>query len=347
MSRPSLVLVGGFLGAGKTTLLLHAAKLLRQRGLRAGIITNDQAGSLVDTRLAEGAGLPVEEVAGGCFCCRLSDFLASADRLLGAGLDVLFAEPVGSCTDISATILQPVKHDHRSRYRLAPFTVLVDPERAATPMDEDVAFLFRNQLAEADVVLFSKADMYDSFPELPGGAMGAVSGRTGAGVAEWLDMVLAPDAAAGTRILNVDYARYAAAEAALGWLNLRARLKLKSPLTPSYVVGPLLEDLDTRLTAAGSHIVHLKVLAQGPTGYVRAGLVRNGDEPGVDGDLAASPAMDFDVVINLRALASPDVLLDVVDGAVAGLPGHVSVEERTSFRPSPPQPEQHFDRIVN
>jgi Ni2+-binding GTPase involved in maturation of urease and hydrogenase len=60
MNRPSLVLVGGFLAEGKASLLLQAARLLRQRGLRAGIITNDQAGSLVDTRLVEGVGLPVE-----------------------------------------------------------------------------------------------------------------------------------------------------------------------------------------------------------------------------------------------------------------------------------------------
>ena len=147
--------------------------MLRQRGLRAGIITNDQAGELVDTRLAQGAGLPVEEVAGGCFCCRLSDFVASADRLLAANLDVLMAEPVGSCTDISATILQPVKQFHRARFRLAPFTVLVDPGRAAGAMDDDVAFLYRHQLAEADLVFFSKADLYQSFPEIPGGAAGA------------------------------------------------------------------------------------------------------------------------------------------------------------------------------
>jgi G3E family GTPase len=38
--------VGGFLGAGKTTALVAAARELIRRGLRVGIITNDQGGSL-------------------------------------------------------------------------------------------------------------------------------------------------------------------------------------------------------------------------------------------------------------------------------------------------------------
>lgn len=44
-----LIFVGGFLGAGKTTLLWEAALKLSQKGLRVGLITNDQAPELVDT----------------------------------------------------------------------------------------------------------------------------------------------------------------------------------------------------------------------------------------------------------------------------------------------------------
>ncbi len=85
-----LILVGGFLGAGKTTLLLAAGKELRARGLRVGLVTNDQSDQLVDTALATQARLPVVEVAGGCFCCRLPDLLSSLDKLqrtVAAGRD--------------------------------------------------------------------------------------------------------------------------------------------------------------------------------------------------------------------------------------------------------------------
>ena len=45
--------------------------------------------------------------------------------------DVLLAEPVGSCTDLSATILQPLKDKFTRQFVLAPLSVLVDPERLA------------------------------------------------------------------------------------------------------------------------------------------------------------------------------------------------------------------------
>ncbi len=72
--RPALVVVGGFLGAGKTSLLLTAARILHERGMRAAIITNDQAGALVDTRMSAASGIDTGEIAGACFCCRFGRF---------------------------------------------------------------------------------------------------------------------------------------------------------------------------------------------------------------------------------------------------------------------------------
>ena len=82
---------------------------------------------------ADGAGHPAwkrKRSLGGCFCCRFSDLMDSAERLRAHEPDVILAEPVGSCIDISATVLQPIKRYYGDRYRLAPFTVLVDPQRA-------------------------------------------------------------------------------------------------------------------------------------------------------------------------------------------------------------------------
>ena len=45
------IMVGGFLGAGKTTAILNVAETLRRRGLRVGLITNDQSYGLVDTAM--------------------------------------------------------------------------------------------------------------------------------------------------------------------------------------------------------------------------------------------------------------------------------------------------------
>ena len=163
---PVLVMVGGFLGAGKTTLILKAAQVLSARGLRVAAILNDQDAGLVDTRFAGAQSVQAEEVAGGCFCCRFSDLVDAAERLRVHNPDVIFAEPVGSCIDISATVVCPLKALHREQLRVAPLTVLVDPRLAAEVMDgragEDVSYLFRNQLEEADILCAGKCDSASS-----------------------------------------------------------------------------------------------------------------------------------------------------------------------------------------
>jgi Ni2+-binding GTPase involved in maturation of urease and hydrogenase len=337
------VLAGGFLGAGKTTLLLRAARLLHERGLRAAIVTNDQGASLVDTRMASAAGLDAAEIAGACFCCRFSAFIGALRSLLPSHPDVILAEPVGSCTDISATVLQPLQLYHHQEFHLAPFSVLVDPARAqalAQPdADPSIFFLFQNQLAEADLVLLTKSDLYPSAPIIPGAVARRVSAVTGQGVAAWLDEVMEGRLRAGSRILDIDYARYAEAEAALGWLNWEAQLTLAEPLPPASVAGPLLERLDAELTAAGAPIAHLKIFDSASTGYIRAGICSNGDEPSVEGDMLAPPDRRHTLIINLRARALPEVLLDAVSRASAELQGDVRVLLQQAFQPSPPVPE--------
>jgi hypothetical protein len=350
--RPTLVLTGGFLGAGKTSLLLRAARLLHDRGMRAAIVTNDQGAALVDTRMTTALGFDAGEIAGACFCCRFGDFVAAAHSLLAVRPHVIFAEPVGSCMDLSATVLQPLKQLHAAQFRLAPYSVLVDPRQAAQfaqpDADPQLAYLFHNQLAEADLVLFTKSDLSQTQPQplAPSPQSRHLSAVTGQGVAEWLDEVLSGRLRAGGQLLDIDYARYAAAEAALGWLNWEGELRLETALTPAAIVGPLLERLDTELTRAGAPIAHLKIFDRAPTGYIRAGICRNGDEPSVEGDLLASPARRHELVVNLRARAMPAMLDEAVARATGELPASLRVLQHQCFQPSPPVPEHRFRTIV-
>jgi len=208
--------------------------------------------------------------------------------------------------DISATILQPFKAWHRHRFRLAPYTVLVDPELAervySGKADADVSFLCRQQIAEADMLCLTKADLRANAPSLPVPADFHLSAVSGAGVEEWVDEVLHSGRVAGARILDVDYTRYAEAEAALGWLNLHADIALRTALSPAAVAGPLLDELDSALTGSSIPIAHLKVFDEAASGYVKAGICANGDEPRAEGDLAASPAQRHELVVNLRAI---------------------------------------------
>lgn len=348
---PHLILVGGFLGAGKTTLLLAAGARLRAMGHTAGVILNDQGGELVDTRLSQASGFTAQEITGGCFCCRFSEFMAAAERFAEQGApEFILAEPVGSCTDLSATILQPIKRYYGGRFRLAPLTVLVDPARAEemqrSDADPSIAYLFHKQIAEADLVRFSKADLHESFPPLAGVDARPLSARTGAGVGEWLDQVLSGRYTVGARLLEIDYARYAEAEAALGWLNWQGELRPERPMTPAAIAGPLLASLNGLLTSAAIAIAHLKVFAQSANGYVRAGICRNGDAPSIEGRLDTPPASRCRLTINLRAAGAPETLRALVDRALRDLPGGFRVDHLEAFRPSAPAPEHRFEEVV-
>jgi hypothetical protein len=342
---PVLAIVGGMLGAGKTSLILEAARRVTARGLRPAMITNDQGRGLVDTELARAAGVQVGEVGGGCFCCRLTGLIRAADALDGVDPDIIFAEPVGSCTDLAATVLRPLLRDQPWRFRIAPLTVLMDPVRAralARPdADPDLAFLFRHQLAEADIVCSTKADERIALPALADVVSHPVSARSGAGVDDWLDHVLGGQVAAGALpLVTLDYRRYAAAEAALAWLNWHAHLECETPVPPAVLAGALADRLEVDLARAGLAIVHVKVLDQARSGYVRVSLCGDGRAPTLEGALDASPDARHQLLVNARVIGDPEVLSRVVGECVRAAARDVRSVLREAFRPAPPRPER-------
>src|SRR5437660_11899518 len=105
MSTIRFIMVGGFLGAGKTTALARLARFYMNRGQRVGLVTNDQAQDLVDTNSLRAQGFFVEEVPGACFCCKFDELVDKVGALEASQRpDVILAEPVGSCTDLVATV---------------------------------------------------------------------------------------------------------------------------------------------------------------------------------------------------------------------------------------------------
>jgi hypothetical protein len=347
LTRPWVVLVGGFLGAGKTTLILAAARELQRRGLRSAMVWNDQGEDLVDTRHADLSGMRSGEVTGGCFCCRLSQLIEAIGDLRAYTPDVIFAEPVGSCTDLSATVLRPLL-EYSETWQLSPLTVLVDPLRArdllANDGDGDMRFLFEKQLQEADLVCFTKSDLYPDYPEIGAAHVRQLSAKTGQGLTAWLDEILSGEIARADRALEIDYAEYARAEAALAWLNLRAVFEPEGLLSPAMLLGPFLDNLDASLTAVKIPIAHLKAIVTAPTGFLKAAIVANGHEPIVEGDLDASPADNLELLLNLRAIGEPAAVRAIVEQELENLKTGLKDYKLDCFSPSPPVPERRIPK---
>jgi hypothetical protein len=351
-SRPIIVPVGGFLGAGKTRLILSAAQMLSKNGIRVGVVTNDQGEEIVDTEWARSLGLATAEVPGGCVCCNFSQMIAAIEGLLSYEPAVIFIEPVGSCTDISATVLQPLKALYADRFQLAPYTVLVDPTRAREMggqyADEQMQYLFTQQTLEADLICWSKADLGGTAPGSTAYRnLRSVSAKTEEGVGAWLAEVVGGSLEAGGRLLeNIDYTLYAAAEAALGWLNWRMVVKLDEALSPASIAGPLFDGIRAGLAEQKVAILHLKMTDRCESGFLEAGVCRNSSEPEVSGDLTASPATEHEITVNLRAKADPGQLTMAVTEACERLPGQVRFTRQDSFQPGAPKPEHRYGHVV-
>ena len=246
-----LHLVGGFLGSGKTTAIGSACELLRSRGRRPAVVTNDQGEVLVDTRLLAGAGIPTAEVVGGCFCCRYPELVERIAALAAAGADHLFAEAAGSCVDLVRTVLNPLLRRREVELEAVTLSVLADARLladylAGRPLPWSLPalhYLFERQLAEASLLVATKVDLLapaeDEREELaetlqagfPRQRLLLQDSRTAAGVAAWLGQLEVDSRVAATGAaptlepgVDIDYEQYGAAEAALAWNDREVEL---------------------------------------------------------------------------------------------------------------------------
>lgn len=360
-----LILVGGFLGAGKTTLLSEAAKRLAQQGHSVGLITNDQVPDLVDTAILARSGAAVREVAGSCFCCNFNGFHDAVRSLADSGVDCIVAEPVGSCTDLSATIVQPLKEKF-PEYRLAPLSVLVDPNRVRAVLREknsllhaDAAYILHLQLEEADQVVLNKCDTLSESErdeiatflrsEFPHTEVKTISARSGENMDAWLDSVLT-QSAAGTKIPAVDYDRYANGEAVLGWLNAVVTMRWIGGLTADWrrFAVDLFGALQGKLREDEHEIGHIKALVECSAGVLKANLTALNEAPQVceEGGLDRLSAT---LTLNARVQTTPDEIDALFHDALKlASYGRVAATV-TAFhciRPGRPVPTYRYDSVV-
>jgi G3E family GTPase len=360
-AKARYVMIGGFLGAGKTTSILRFAEWLTARGLRVGLVTNDQGGGLVDTALAQAHHMPVEEIVGGCFCCRFTSLVEAAEALVrDTAPDVLIAEPVGSCTDLVATVSLPLERIYGDRFTVAPVSVVVDPLRAErvlglapVSLSEHVAYIYKKQLEEAEIVVLNKCDLVDA-PRLARlrSALAAVapqavilecSARAGIGLEPWFERLLA-DRSQAAAIAEIDYDEYAYGESLLGWLN--AEVRIGAADAEEYDGTALLLEIMTHIRAAldrdGHEIAHMKgtLSVEGdPYELAAANLVRTADAPAVSHRLA-EPVDIGRLLVNLRAEAAPENLEAAVRAALDAVATRLPCEivHLEHFRPGRPVP---------
>jgi G3E family GTPase len=276
--------------------------------------------------------------------------------------DVFIAEPVGSCTDLVATVTYPLRRIYDGDFTIAPLSVLVDPVRALRVLglesggrfSEKVRYIYRKQLEEADLLVINKCDLLEAHRrqalrdklagEFPHAEILGVSARQGDGLDTWFNRITAAEQIARST-MEVDYELYAEGEALLGWLNCTARLSAQNNFDANAIVKVLAEEIQRRLREQHGEVAHLKMTLSpdeslGDIAVVN--LVRNDFIPELSQSLD-EPVAGGQLIINLRAEAPPEILRDSVQKGIASLSEHfpgvgAKLEHLEHFRPGKPQP---------
>lgn len=361
MTKAHYIMVGGFLGAGKTTALLRLAERFRSQGKKVGLITNDQSVNLVDTALLNSHDFPVQEITGGCFCCRFNSLTEAAEKLSATERpDIFLAEPVGSCTDLTATVSYPLRRLYGDSFRIAPFSVLVDPMRAerilglaqGNSFSPKVIYIYLKQLEEAEVIVVNKIDTLT--PERQDKLIAALranfsdakivtlSARHGTNLDEWASLIEDTEQGSGDSML-IDYDVYAEGEALLGWVNMTAMLSAVASFDGNTFANRLLNQLRDDLHGANIEIAHLKATLAPDAGSDLAVVNIVGTDSSPESSHSLQESLDVgELIVNLRAEADPKELQRLLVAALNSLADQMGVTSEVThleaFRPGRPVP---------
>jgi len=362
------IMIGGFLGAGKTTTIARLAATYQSRGQKVGIVTNDQAVDLVDTHTLRRQGFDVGEVAGACFCCNFNQLTETVAALEKENRpDVVLAEPVGSCTDLVATVMQPLMHLFGEKFPVAPYRVILKPShgrrilggKKRAGFSPKAAHIFKKQLEEADFLIINRIDelepteiqelqqlLEEETPDTPKLRLSAKTGNGFEALVEMLDK----QGIFGQRILDLDYDIYAEGEAELGWLNSSLRVTSDVPYSLDDVLMGIVTRLKTKLAEADVETAHLKTIGLWEGFHGVANLVSS-DTPAELSLPSSCETKTADVVVNARVATSPEFLREQVEAAVRETCDAVGAtpefRQTQSFRPGRPVPTHRYSQAYD
>lgn len=355
--KTKYALIGGFLGSSKTTSMIALAQHVARSGSSVGLITNDQSVGLVDTARALGAGFPTQEVTGSCFCCNFDGLIKASRDLSSAGVhpNIIIAEAVGSCTDLRATIANPMTKLHGGSYEMAPLSVFVDPIRFGQRvglikggvLSSKILYIYEKQLEEADAIVISKTDTIgvDLLAQLvrvarlryPRARVFEVSNVTGKGLSDWFEYVLTGQPVERPSMF-VNYNVYAEGEALLGWLNLQQRINPTGLMNGNEFLTDFSGALQKRLAGMSIEIAHLKVSLTNKDGSKlgAVSVTRSDDDPFLTNRVRPFEG-EVDLTVNLRAEGDPGILKTVVSNTLetCAIPVPSLIH---AFRPGKPNP---------
>lgn len=355
-----LHVLSGFLGSGKTTAIENAAKYLLQKDIKAGVITNDQGTRLVDGDFFKSLKIPGEQVINSCFCCNYNDLNTKINSLIEKyDVDTIFAESVGSCTDIVATIFNPL-----SRFRpqvevtVSTFadaqTLYVLLKGNQSLFDEDVKYIYYKQIQEAGVIVVSKVDLITSrqLKELKQLIRDNYKDKVIhyqnsfdiCNIQQWLNLLDSYNADTILQSLQIDYDIYGSGEAKLAWLDQEIEINSLDNSAIQSTVS-LINCIFNKIKKNNYSIGHLKFLIDEETKVSFTSSTPESYIVKAKDTQAASATL----LINARVQTRPEVLSKIVAEAIEEEQKtsfcRIFVKSLASFKPGYPKPTYRIPAI--
>jgi G3E family GTPase len=297
--------------------------------LKVAVITNDQGDQQVDSEYVKAFGIPHGDIGNGCFCCRYEELSNTLSDLISkASPDVVFAEAVGSCADLVATVAKPLEKNHPELQLI--LTVFIDAslflailEGRASFITESVKYIFRKQIEEADILIINKKDCIaeDALlticgiltKEYPAKLLLVQNSLNRVDVEEWVERCMAFQKVQSRQSLDIDYDQYGQGEADLSWGD-----KLVTVESPNqnaveaveYFIGRIFDEIQRERLAIG----HLKFFIKTGIAVQNVSFTTMSTSRSVK--LTVPPSFKVDVTINARVQTSPEMLEQIVNAAI-------------------------------
>ena len=356
-----LHIVGGFLGSGKTTAITNASKLLMRQGRKVAVVTNDQGKYLVDSSFMVANHIPSAEVTNGCFCCNFNS-LSSRIEFLEREFkpEAIFAESVGSCTDLVATVLKPLQLLKKELFNELTFSVFADSRLLSDylrgkklPFSHEIGYIFSKQVEEADLLVINKIDLIqqDDLIRLQQLVAASFSNKKVVyqnslderNIQKWLHILSTlPDP---QRIsLNIDYQAYGKGEADLAWLDEEINIHTDDQSAWNYAIK-LIDHLITEIKEKQVNIGHLKFMLKGNGFDEKISFTTIVDE-NWKSNFPIRNVADLRMMVNARIETSPEVARGLIKNGVFAISrkGVEVVESKEdAFHPGFPNPTHRID----
>ncbi|MEI7526627.1 MAG: GTP-binding protein [Mariniphaga sp.] len=356
-------LVGGFLGSGKTTAIATACKILAEKGITSSVITNDQGECLVDSMVMKEADIPYAEVTGGCFCCNYNQLDSQIDILQkDYNPSSIFAEFVGSCTDLIATVLKPLLQYRESDVEQVTFSSFVDAQLLlmhlqgkTLPFNDETNYIWEKQIEEAEILIVNKIDLlsHNEFESLQTLIKELYTSKIVLlqnslerdSIENWIEVLANSQKSQEHNVIDIDYEKYGAGEANLAWLDEEIEIASTNRSSVAHAYD-FIKKLSNDIVEKKFPIGHLKFFIKYNNQSSKISYTTVLDE-GRQDPVSFEESGSVYLLINARIQSSPDELSRILFNNLNELKllEGVAVTERflSYFQPGFPNPIHRFN----